>query len=437
MAINPSNNTNIGTRFTPISSEYPYGSSKNESNANDNDGTPYFEGRANDVFGFQQAILRLSEVTPSGDPDNALESQYLKGLIELASGRAMLYDDTGVVNNYVLNVRTNQQEVSGLFDGMELRFKPLTTNTNTVTINAFETGDKDLRDSSFPGILVKDVEVKIRYNFLNDDYTIVDTNLAVGLLSKNWPTIANNDSNPNHAIDFSKGRIISSTGTSLITINNKIMKLFNNQWRQGSGLGGRVKDDVVGSKTTFHCFVIKNESTGVSDAGFTKDVTGAALLIESGFDSAKWVGAIITNIDENIIGFTQYGDRFIYDVPIVEYDTILTTSQVTNTEQVTVPTGIRSLILLNFTFKNEVSMDGTTVASVAVWNEDQVEVPDHFNLDTGAISIQGYDRDGGQISVISNLSSEFKWKVTETEETSTFQGIIIGCYGWEIDRGLV
>jgi len=70
-------------RITAPTAAYPYGSSKNETAPGVGDGTPYFEGRANDVFGFQQALLSKAGVTPSGNADTALESQYLRAMFFL------------------------------------------------------------------------------------------------------------------------------------------------------------------------------------------------------------------------------------------------------------------------------------------------------------------------------------------------------------------
>lgn len=86
MALNPSTNIKMVGRITPASPDYPYGSSKDETSAGANDGTPYFEGRANDSFGFQQALLTAAGIAPSGNAETALVSQYLQALQTLFAG---------------------------------------------------------------------------------------------------------------------------------------------------------------------------------------------------------------------------------------------------------------------------------------------------------------------------------------------------------------
>lgn len=133
MSINP--NTEYPGRMTAPSLDYPYGSSKNETSPGAGDGSPYELARADDIFGLQQALLRSAGIVPSGNADTALASEYLQAIIELAQGRAINYDETGIANAYVLAVQTNQQAPDGLFDGLRIRFTPSNANTGASTID--------------------------------------------------------------------------------------------------------------------------------------------------------------------------------------------------------------------------------------------------------------------------------------------------------------
>ena len=86
MALNPSTNGTMSGRITAPDANYPYGSSKDESGAGVGDGTPYFKARADDVFGFQQAMLSGAGIVPSGNADSALVSQYIEALGRLVVG---------------------------------------------------------------------------------------------------------------------------------------------------------------------------------------------------------------------------------------------------------------------------------------------------------------------------------------------------------------
>jgi hypothetical protein len=136
MATNPSTLAeNIG-RITAVTAAYPYGSAKDDSTGTTGDGTPIKEAVMNDTYGLQQAILRAAGITPSGNADTALASQYLQGIVEVAAGRAVQYDGSGAADVYVASVKTNQQAPGDYFDGMVVQFTAGTPNTGgAVTVN--------------------------------------------------------------------------------------------------------------------------------------------------------------------------------------------------------------------------------------------------------------------------------------------------------------
>lgn len=67
-------------KTNPPSAEFPYGSARNTVTKGDGTGTPWDKAIANDSIGFHQALLSDAGITPSGDPDNAVNSQYLAAL---------------------------------------------------------------------------------------------------------------------------------------------------------------------------------------------------------------------------------------------------------------------------------------------------------------------------------------------------------------------
>lgn len=146
MSINP--NTKYPGRIVAPTLDYPYGSSKNETSPGAGDGTPYEQARANDIFGFQQALLKSASITPSGSAETALVSEYLQSIVEIASGRAFNYDDSGVADAYVVDVRANQQGPRSYFDGMVVKFTPSAANTGPCTADVSGLGVLDIK---FPG----------------------------------------------------------------------------------------------------------------------------------------------------------------------------------------------------------------------------------------------------------------------------------------------
>ena len=78
MAINPE--SQYPGKINPSSPAYPYGSARNITTPGDGTGTPWEAAIVNDSLGFQQALLALASLVPTGTPDQVGASQYLQAL---------------------------------------------------------------------------------------------------------------------------------------------------------------------------------------------------------------------------------------------------------------------------------------------------------------------------------------------------------------------
>lgn len=70
-------------RANPASADYPYGSIKNETMPDANDGTPLDEKWGNNIEGFLQALLVAGGVAPTGEVEKVGKSQCLDALINV------------------------------------------------------------------------------------------------------------------------------------------------------------------------------------------------------------------------------------------------------------------------------------------------------------------------------------------------------------------
>lgn len=144
MAINPS--TEFTGRITAASTGYPYGSAKNESTPGAGDGTPYRKVRADDIFGFQQALLKSRAIVPTGNADAVRASQYLQAVVEIAAGAADFYTDSGVADAYVLGVaNADSQGPDKYFDGMRVRCVVGNPNSGACTADVAGLGVKSIK----------------------------------------------------------------------------------------------------------------------------------------------------------------------------------------------------------------------------------------------------------------------------------------------------
>lgn len=175
MAIDPSTYPQFVGRITAADANYPYGSSKNETAPGAGDGTPYELGRANDVFGLQQALLYQPGIVPNGSADTAIASQYVGAIMRIASlGR--YFADSGLADAYVLDPIGNVQDPTAYFDGMEAYFFPLNTNTGASTVNIAGLGAKNITLEGGTvlgaGDIVAGRSVLLRYNLANDRFVL-------------------------------------------------------------------------------------------------------------------------------------------------------------------------------------------------------------------------------------------------------------------------
>jgi len=84
MAIRPQ--VEYAGQTTTGDSGYPHGKAKNVGVTGDGTGTPLEEQWVNDLFGFEQALLERTGITPSGNPDKVGASQYLDALAAWLGG---------------------------------------------------------------------------------------------------------------------------------------------------------------------------------------------------------------------------------------------------------------------------------------------------------------------------------------------------------------
>jgi hypothetical protein len=87
MAISPRDR--YPTKIDTSDPAYNLGKAQNITTTKDGTGTPWEADLVNDIFGFQQAILKESGLTASGTSDTADSSQYLEGIKKVTSDESI------------------------------------------------------------------------------------------------------------------------------------------------------------------------------------------------------------------------------------------------------------------------------------------------------------------------------------------------------------
>lgn len=80
MALKPDTLAAWVGRVSAADADYPLGSAKNETSEGADDGTTLLAEFINDLWGMLQGLLDRAGITPSGDPDTVLASDYLDAL---------------------------------------------------------------------------------------------------------------------------------------------------------------------------------------------------------------------------------------------------------------------------------------------------------------------------------------------------------------------
>jgi len=283
-------------RITASDANYDYGSSKDETAPGAGDGTPYEEARANDVFGIQQALLKISWIVPSGNADTQIASQYLQALIELAMGRATNYDESGAAEGYELEVQTNQQAPARVFDGMIADFIVGNTNTGASTVNLAGLGVKDIVGTSDGGELTAGERVKLRYRTSSGDFEIVIAPVSV-LPDFQSGLELSNAADADHDITMAAGQATDSTNAFSLSLSSALTKQIDAAWAVGDAAGG-LFSGTVAADTFYHIFVIRKDSDGSIDVGY--DVSITAANIPAGYTAFRRRGYLKTDSGANI-----------------------------------------------------------------------------------------------------------------------------------------
>lgn len=183
MAINPS--VQLAPQIVGPNANYLYGSVKNQTAPGANDGTPYKAVRGNDIFGFQQFILKAAGIVPSEVPDTALDknsSQYAQAILHLIMAAAT-FDDTGVADAYLLGVVGDNPAPASYTPNMTAFFTPTNTNTGASTANIEGLGIKDIVIGGVAlsaGFIVAGVRTSIIFDSINDRFELVSAGSNLG-----------------------------------------------------------------------------------------------------------------------------------------------------------------------------------------------------------------------------------------------------------------
>lgn len=135
--------------------------------------------------------------------------------------------------------------------------------------------------------------------------------------------LSNNGTDSDHDIDISEGEARDSSDTENLELSSTMTKRIDASWAAGTGNGGMFSGSVANA-TWYHVYLIKKDSDGSTDAGFSTNNPPSG--VPSGYTEYRRIGSVLTDGSSNIVGFTQIGDLFLWDDPPLDSSASVGTS---------------------------------------------------------------------------------------------------------------
>lgn len=290
---------------------------------------------------FNDLVTNLeTSITSSGQPLTTNDPNQLSRALARYSHAGHYAIDTGTTNAYVLVTSSNFLQPVGYFPGMTLNFIATTPNTGACTVNAFGIGTVPLVDNYGQPLREGDISLNqhITIRYIASSFVLVNTELTTAELRPKLGELqlANNPVDAANVVDCTSGSVRAENGTVRMFLPTAFTKRLDTAFAVGNTNGGLFSGSKT-ANTTYHAFLIKRDSDGLTDIGF--DTSLIAANRPAGWTYYKRMGSILTDASNNIIRFTHRGSYFKWHTPIVDAGPINTaTTAVLHT--LTLPTGL-------------------------------------------------------------------------------------------------
>lgn len=283
----------------PADANYPEGSFKNDAVPGDLSGTPLEKDWCNDFQGLLQKLLNYAGITPSGNPDTVVASDYWDALTKRINSFSQYLVDSGAADAYVVG---GDPAYTAYATGMKLRVKIANTNTGASTINVDSLGAKNIvKYVSTPlaaGDLPAGTIVEMQYDGTNFQLVAGPVKKVSIRDQSRGLVIKNNTTNPNYQMDVDADEIILHDGNG------------NPLWVTGVNLTLDISSDLdTGSEANATWYYIWVTSDGITVGG-KFSLSSIAPTIPSNTYKAL-VGAIYNDGSGNFISIVQNGNRVV------------------------------------------------------------------------------------------------------------------------------
>lgn len=385
----------------------------------------------------QNIIIGLGQVLAGSDLNQLGKALAGYGMA------ASFMTETGIADAYIANPIGAKQGPASLsvdHDGMLVRFVPGNNNTGASTVDINGLGSRDVTREDGGAVQSGDLsttrEAWIRWDFAADDWKLLNFNIPGSLeVPRGYIDgyLLVNGTDADHDINFGIGIARDSTNVDTIQNSGVIVKEIDGTggWVVGTTNAGRPAVlDPLAADTWYHCFVIKDPTLGLVDFGYDTSIVATNLLAEAtGYTEFLRIGAVLTDGSANILGFTQVGDAFKWNVPVSQ---ALVSNPGTGVVSHTIlgsPLGIKVLADMSINFGRP---DTSAATAYVISGGD--ETPTAPVLDTVQdVRTRGDGRWTAWVGHV--LTSTAKIIKTQQSASNANALITMRCHGWQDPRG--
>jgi hypothetical protein len=363
---------------------------------------------ANNLFTENENAVLASGLTLD---NSGVDVNQLALAISRHAQGARYFVDSGSANSKILTKQNSFRPVSSYFAGMEVYFYVAASNTGATTINIDGAGSVAIKNEFGNTLGLNDLTkgnlVTLIYDGTN--FRIKDRGINYPWLTSSSPrnfVMSNASGDTAHDINLSPGCVFAENGKTFIYSDNDLVKRIDSSWSAGTSQGGRFSSVTLSPNSTYHFFVIRQDSTGIVDAGFDSSLVAANR--PSGWTHYARVGSVITDASTNIINFTQYGRYFMYKTPFRYADTSFTL--VAKSLTLNVPTGIK--VGAKLTCSYITGAGGTTAIYLSSYDNDNtlpgISEGEAFTVIGG--SANSASDGNGEAEIVTNTDGQIRYR---------------------------
>jgi hypothetical protein len=225
---------------------------------------------------------------------------------------------------------------------------------------------------------------------------------------------------PNKTINIAAGELRDSADKINCMLTSAVTKVLAAGWKSGSGQNGLDTGNPAVS-TWYHVYAIGNDN---GDLDFIFSTNATSPSFPGSYQYSRRIGSVLTDSSGNILVFTQNGDEFLFDTPILDVSALAVgTSAVLRV--LSVPLGV----VVNALFNLQAASGGAGV-DLAVTSPLTADI-DPLTIKNRSLALPATTTIVEVFNVRVNTSAQIRLR----SDVAAQPTVSIGTFGWIDSRG--